>query len=109
VSAGPEHCDWQDLAFLSMSWPPGSSPHGKNLRQYIRVSPAQARMLLDPKRLAGPLRMHATLPKDAVDTGYQSGSVHLWFARSDQDRYAYLVSGSTVEAWPRSTQLTLCA
>src|SRR4051812_38256615 len=108
VSGGPEHCDWQDLAFVTATWPLGSAPHGTNLRQYIRVSPAQARMLLNPKNLAGPLRLQATLPKDAVDTGYRSGTVHLWLSPSDQDRYAYLVSGTTVEAWPRSIPLTLC-
>ena len=50
--AGPEHCDWQQVTFLTLGWPPGTySETSQPARQYIR----------DPKHVARTPYLLATL------------------------------------------------
>jgi hypothetical protein len=49
------------------------------------------------------------LPVDASDTGYRYGALKLYLALSDENSYAYLVSPTDSERWPRSDPMTLCS
>ncbi len=102
AAAGPQHCGWQSATFLELGWPLGSRPTtAAGIRQYVR----------DPDRLLPdlpPLQVQASLPTDAVATGYFAGPVQLYFSPRDQDRAAYLVLGSSVERWPRSDHMAVC-
>jgi hypothetical protein len=42
----------------------------------------------------------ATLPDDAVDSGYRAGDAELWTVPDDPSGI-YIVAGDTVERWPR--------
>ena len=53
----------------------------------------------DPQRLLGSFEVDASLPADAVDTGYRQGHRQLFLA--PDDRYVYVVSPLRVERWPR--------
>ena len=101
ASAGPEHCDWQSVTFLTIGWPLGSlAYHSDQAREYLR----------DPEgKVTGhPVRLDASLPSDAVATGFRDGPVELYLSRSDQDRFAYLVLGASVERWPRQDPMAGC-
>jgi hypothetical protein len=104
--AGPAHCDWQAATFMHLPWPLGTDPtDASNVRQYIR----------DPKRvmpqgnLHGTLDLHATLPADAVATGYRYQAIEVFVSPSDQDDAVYVVGPGAVERWQRSDPITLCA
>ncbi len=106
AAAGPSHCGWQSVTFLTMGWPLGTrAANAAQSREYVR----------DPKGLVGhfglrsSLDLHATLPSDARSTGYVDGSARLYLAPSDDDVAAYIVQGATVERWPRSDPMTLCS
>jgi hypothetical protein len=47
---------------------------------------------------------HASLPRDAADTGWTNGNVDLWIRPSELDRAVYLVRGEHVERWPRANE-----
>ena len=53
----------------------------------------------EPTRLLGTFDDDASLPADAVDTGYRHGHRQLFLA--PDDRYLYVVSPLRVERWPR--------
>jgi len=46
------------------------------------------------------------LPSDAVDSGYRSGDLELWFIPSDTA--ALVVSPDMVERWPRFDYVGVC-
>lgn len=99
-SAGPEHCGWQDAHFLSLSWPPKRTyDDPRRKRTYIRDPEG----VLRDAALTAKFRGDAVLPAAAEATGYENDGTELWFAPSDSDSTAYLVSdgGQRVEAWPR--------
>lgn len=48
------------------------------------------------------------MPSDTVDTGYRYGAIKLYFAPSDQDRFAYLIAPDDSERWPRSDPQIEC-
>ncbi|MGY1839619.1 MULTISPECIES: hypothetical protein [unclassified Modestobacter] len=90
---GEEHCDWEQALFLDVAWPPGAGVR----RQFVRdpdgvVSPA----------LAAAFDGEATLPDDAVGTGFRNeAGVRLELPPGEDPREAYLVEPSgAVEAWP---------
>jgi hypothetical protein len=101
--AGPAHCGWQSAVLLHLGWPPGTvSKTITNVHQYVR----------DPKGVLGRglrngLRQHVRMPKDATDTGYRTGSLHLWLSHSDPEG-AYLRVGNDVERWPRADTPLAC-
>jgi hypothetical protein len=102
---GEEHCDWQAVHFLHVAWPLDRLVATER-RQFVR-DPEGA---LDIPALQMGFRPDADLPPGAAPTGYVNDGTELWFAPSDQDQRAYLVSesGSRVEAWPRSAQTIGC-
>lgn len=106
ASAGPSHCGWDAVTFLSVGWPPGTiSTSASQDRQYIR-DPAGR---IHQGRLLGSWEHNPKIPADARDSGYRYGALDLYLAPSDEDIYAYLVAPSDSERWPRSDPLTLCS
>jgi hypothetical protein len=106
ASAGPSHCSWESSTFLTAGWPLGTSATSSaQSRQFIRDPGGQ----LGAMQLLGTWAHNPVLPSDAVDTGYRYGAIKLYFAASDQDRYAYLVAPADSERWPRSDPQTLCS
>lgn len=99
VAAGPEHCTWQEAAYLASSALPAPRDMGGGL--WAR----------DPKgilehfpRAQAEFQSPAVLPGDAAFTGYYQGPVEVWTAPSDDSAYVYLVNGddrSDVERWVR--------
>lgn len=91
----------------------GSSCYPDNVREILvgtplgaPTTPGTARIFVrDPDGDANgafstrPLRLDATLPKSAKDSGYRFKELELWTADRDKD-YVYVVAGDTVEAWP---------
>ena len=99
VAAGPEHCDWQEAAFLSGYGL--EAPRDSDGRLWTRDPQG---VLEHFPRAEADFRAHAVLPADAVDTGYRQGHVELWTAPSDAAAYVYLVNAADrddVERWVR--------
>lgn len=95
-AAGPEHCAWQDMTFLTFG---GAT---RDARSYIaRPSPD----LHDYFDL--PYREHVHVPAGATDTGYEREGRHLWL--SADERYAYVGSRTDADAWPRPKERFGCA
>ncbi len=98
IIAGPEHCEWQAVAFLYLGWPPGTT--GKS-RQFIR----------DPgdvlQGAAGAPASGIRLPADARDSRYRHRDLQLWLSPSDPDG-VYLRAGTDVERWPRADPVIGC-
>lgn len=92
---GAEHCDWQDISFLTL----GSDPK----HQYVRDVDGEFGDLLD-----GTYDAHASLPADAIDSGFTRDGRVLWLVKG---KAAYLVSAtdaSDVERWPVARERILC-
>ncbi|GAA4369540.1 hypothetical protein [Nocardioides caricicola] len=88
--AGPEHCDWQDLTFLRIGF---ATDVDRRFDQYVSGDLGFG-MSTDPDP-------SATLPGDAVDTGWSREGQELWLG--DEPRAAYLVDSDDprqVERWP---------
>jgi hypothetical protein len=97
VFHGSEHCDWQDMTFLSLGrWDdkvPTFVRHPEpNLRRYV----------------AEPYRSNVRLPADAVDSGFRRGADRLWLA-PDRSRAYVGADADDVELWPRMAQRLGCA
>jgi hypothetical protein len=98
VFRGAEHCDWQDMTFLSLGrWDdqaptfvrdPDPDPY---LREY----------------LAEPYLPHAALPAGAVDSGFRRGHDRLWLAPDRSRAYVGTVPDD-VEMWPRMVKRLGC-
>jgi hypothetical protein len=102
AAAGPEHCGWQSVTFLSVGWPLGTRPAtAAGARQFIR----DPRHVL-PRSLQ--FKTNAMLPSDAHPTGYFYGVVELYLSPTDQGRAVYLVSDGSIERWPRSDPMLVC-
>ena len=105
ASAGPSHCGWSSATFLTMGWPPGTGTlSAAHSRQFIRDPAGQ----VPHDSLLGTWARNPILPADAEDTGFRYGAIKLYFAPSDQDRYAYLIAPDDSERWPRSDPQTGC-
>ncbi len=107
VYTGHSHCDWQNVVFMELGWPPGSVVSNRsNFRQYIR-NPGPGRV--PQEGLPETYVRDAKLPNDAFDTGFHRGDWHLWVSPSHADKYIYLVNGDRAERWTRSRHPTRCA
>jgi hypothetical protein len=97
-SPGPEHCDWQDLIFLTLG-----DGDRDSARHYVGDGPAGdlQSMLLATYAAAAPL------PTDAEDAGYRRDGLELWLT----DDAAYLVAPGDAEGerWPRAREPIACA
>lgn len=97
---GPSHCEWEDAQVLITGDPVGSAyGRGNASRHYIRDPDG----VFGKEALAEGFDPGATLPTDAVYSGFRSGTRELWTAASD-GAAAYLVDGETVERWPAGKQ-----
>ena len=74
-------------------------------RQYVR----------DPEGVLGDALVvgfdpAATLPDDAVDTGYHRGPWHLWISDSESQGAVYVVNAETgvAERWGKTIEPVLC-
>lgn len=97
-SRGPEHCDWQDMTFLSL--------HGGDLEDgesYVEHPDAD----LYPDYFTVAYTALSRLPAGARDTGYERNGRHLWLA-PDHSR-AYVGTTHSVAVWPRVIQPLGCA
>jgi len=105
TSAGPEHCGWQGVTFLTLGWPPGTySATSAHSRQYVRDP---RHLLLVPAYLRSRLDLSAHLPGDARPTGLRYRGVEIDVA-ADADTAIYMVGGGHAERWPRSDPMSLC-
>lgn len=96
VVHGPEHCDWQEMTFLSFG-PQDAGP------TFVRGAMPD---LAD--YFAEPYRGHVPLPQEAVDTGYRHGDDRLWLL-PDRSRAYVGEDPDDVELWPRMVERLGCA
>lgn len=102
VWRGPEHCDWEDVLFLYLSWPLGTElrdPKAPQSHQFARWTGDK----FNPSDFATTFDADAKLPAGAYDTGYQRKGWHLWVADKRIKHAVWLVRGDVVERWPAST------
>ncbi len=94
---GPAHCGWQDARVIVTGSPVGAFHTGPGNEQTFVRDPQGVFGV--PELTAG-FDTHATLPHDAVDSGYRQGGTQLWSASSDPGA-VFVKSGDVVERWPR--------
>jgi hypothetical protein len=95
---GAEHCDWQDITFLTVGGDLGRSP------QFVSDDGGE----FDGQLLTS-YDGQATLPADAVDTGFQRAGRHLWLAADESAAYLVALADATdVHRWPRASQPIGC-
>lgn len=88
------HCHWDRTIFL-----------GVERGQEDAALPGSGFYVRDPAAVGlqefvvGDYSADATLPDDAIDTGYRSGAVKLWLSPSGHE--IYLVGHDRVERWPQ--------
>lgn len=101
LAAGPEHCDWQESAFLAGDALP--APHDQRGDLWVR----DPKGVLDHEpRAQKEFQAQADLPPDATWTGYAQDGVELWVAPSDDAEYVYLVNSARrddIERWVRGS------
>jgi hypothetical protein len=102
--AGPEHCGWQDVLFLTMGWPLGRPAVTSDLaRQYVRDPSSTV-----ANATGGPFQPSVPLPADAFFTGYRYGADELWVSTATVDDIIYYVRDGHVEGWPRAPEIIGC-
>jgi hypothetical protein len=91
------HCGtWPDQIVVE---DPRANPPGSGPRFYLKG---------DWSNLLGEFHRLKRVPADARDTGFRHGTERLWVP-AQGDNEVYVVNGSRVEAWPRTTLLAGCA
>jgi hypothetical protein len=93
---GPEHCQWQLARILNV-------PDGNGFRRYLRDPLG---VMSRDQTLFDTYAAGISLPADAIDSGYRSGELELWFTPGDTA--AYVVSPDGVERWPRYEVTAWC-
>jgi len=102
---GDDHCDWEEVTFLQVMWPPQQAASHTDSRQFVRDPEGR----LGVPALKAGYQDEGKLPADAAASGFVNGGTELWFAASDQDTRAYLVADDgRVEVWPRATETFGC-
>ncbi len=94
--SGPEHCGWEKADVLIVGQPlgePYTSP--EDAVHFVRDPAA----VFGQRELAAGYDPDASLPDDAVDSGFRRDDVSLWHVPGDQTA-VWLVSGDTAERWP---------
>ena len=98
VFRGPEHCDWQDMTFLSLGRWDDQAP------TFVRDPDPDPSLR---ECLAEPYLPQATLPAGAVDSGFRRGQDQLWLA-PDRSRAYVGPAPEDVEMWPRMVKRLDC-
>jgi hypothetical protein len=97
-SAGPEHCGWQDITFLTLG--------GKTReRQYLRDTTDELGDFL-----ATTFDASVSVPTRAIDTGFELDGQRLWL--HPDGSAAYVVDEATpedAERWPAAQEPVWCA
>ena len=111
VWQGAKHCGWGRLAFLVISWPlgfevKGSAMTNPHIRMFVRLSTPED---LSASYFASTFDGNATLPTGARDTGFHRHGWHLWVKDRAIDRAVWLLHDDTLERWPASNDIILCA
>lgn len=104
IGPGPDHCGQQGALLLFVSVPFGTpATTTDDWRVFVR----------DPNHtLHGPpwpsgLDLDSQLPQTAQFTGFSTGDIGLWVDEDQQ--YAFVTDGQTVERWPRVDPIPWCA
>ncbi|QIK66925.1 hypothetical protein G7072_11745 [Nocardioides sp. HDW12B] len=99
-SAGPEHCDWQDVTFLQVG-------DGRDGGQYLRDVDGE---LADSERTS--YAAQVPLPADATDTGWRLDGRELWLVPDGSAAYVVEAGRSTGppvgERWPGTKEPVAC-
>ncbi|MFJ4713315.1 hypothetical protein [Streptomyces sp. NPDC088785] len=98
---GAEHCDWQDVEFVTLDRGDDGRRRG---RQYLRDARG---VLADLDGLSSTYAEDVPLPSDAVDTGYRDAGRELWLA-PDRSRAYVRDADGTVERWPGTKEQVAC-
>ena len=94
---GAEHCDWQSVTFLTFG------EYGEGL-SFARDPDGTLSDLTFT-----PYDADASLPQDAVDSGYEREGRHLWLAKDDTAAYLVSLDDPTdVELWPGLKEAAWC-
>lgn len=107
VTYGPDHCDWDEIVMLDLSWPVGTAvtAYTEDVRQYARDVDG---ILDDGLRTTFAPEVEA--PEDVIDTGYhRQGNRLLVGPTSAADAVYVARPGGTVERWPRVVPPAICA
>ena len=100
--AGPEHCDWQDITFLTLD--EGLRPD-EDPRLYLRDTEGELEDYLTTS-----VADVGQLPDDAQDTGFSRDGRRLWLGTAPAAAYLVDESGTrSIERWPASTEPIQCA
>lgn len=92
---GPEHCQLQLVRMLD-------TPQADGFRFYVR-DPVGVLIIDSP---SGKFASLPSLPRDAMDSGYRSGELALWFSPTGDA--AYVVGPDGMERWPRFEPQLAC-
>ncbi len=107
VFLGPDHCEWQSVAFMHAGWPLGTTvaigPDQPPSRTFLRDAED---VFEDPELQAG-LQLDSTLPEGSKNTGFRTGDVELWLGPDEGEEY--LKGPSWVERWPHDPEPPGCA
>lgn len=101
--SGPDHCGFEDADVIITGTPLGelyTSPD--DTQTYIRDPGG----VFGRPEVAAAFEPSATLPDDAVDSGYRRDDVELWTVPDDPSSI-YIVTPDATERWPLGEQ-TLC-
>lgn len=99
VAPADEACGWGAASILEIGWPPEDAIAGTatEIRFYVR----DPESVVPPVLLEAPYDGGSSLDRTTGYTGLHTTTFQMWTG-SDQDIYVYMVSGPTVEAWPRT-------
>lgn len=95
--AGPEHCDWQDITFLTLD------SRSDRPRQFLRDPTGELGDLLRTSYAA-----RVRLPRDAVDSGFRRDGRELRLAADGSAAYLVVPGESSGERWPASKERIAC-
>lgn len=102
--AGPSHCDWQSVTFLSVGVQPGGDD---GRRQYLRDPDGIFAAPDAPGRLLASFEAGVELPIDAAETGWHRGPLAIWTVPGDAA--VYVTGGPDgTERWPRAGEQIGC-
>lgn len=93
---GPEHCGWERSRVLILGQPLGA-PYTSPDDEVTFVRDPDG--VYDRPDLTAGFEPRATLPDDALDSGYRRDDLALWHLPGDQSAI-WLVSPDGVERWP---------
>lgn len=94
---GAEHCGWESVEIIRLSAdvaPPQTE--GDPWVDFVRDTEG----VLPQRLVSGEFVASATLPEEAVDTGYETPYGDLWIAPDVPDGAYVLTGDGAVEKWP---------